>query len=138
MSDNSEIRTNAPATEAEKETFDPVKSAETLSQGKFKLRKPIRDGEKVYDELQYDFQALSAWELAKAIDAGTTGQSNVFRITDTQALSLFAAAAAKATAGLDATDIRERMGAADGLAAMRVASIFFNAFSLEGSLRFTK
>lgn len=121
-----------------KATFNPIEAAETVSKGKFKLKTPIKDGETEYTELKYDFNALTAWELAKAIDTGTTGRNDVFNITDAQALSLFAAAAAKATEGLDATDIRERMGAADGVAAMRVASIFFNGSSLAGSLRFTK
>lgn len=118
--------------------FDPLEAAETVSSGKFKLKTPIRDGEKEYTELKYDFNALTAWELARAIDTGINGKNDPFNVTDVQALSLFAAAAAKATEGLDATDIRERMGGADGIAAIRVAAIFFNGSSLAGSLRFTK
>lgn len=118
--------------------FDPMEAAETVAKGKFKLKVPIHDGEKVYDALNYDFNALTAWELAKAIDAGTTGHGETFNLTDTQALAIFAASAAKCTEGLDATDIRERMAAADGIAAMRVAQIFFRGSSLAGSLRFTK
>ena len=136
----------AEATEEQKDTgtakkapaFDPLEAAETVSNGKFKLKTPIRDGEKEYTELKYDFNALTAWELAKAIDTGIAGKNDPFNVTDMQALSLFAAAAAKVTEGLDATDIRERMGGADGIAAIRVAAIFFNGSSLAGSLRFTK
>ena len=118
--------------------FNPMEAAEAVSTGKFALKTPIRDGEKEYTELKYDFNALSAWEQAKAIDAGTLNRNDTFNISYTQALSLFAAAAGKCTEGLDATDIRERLSAADGIAAIRVASIFFNGSSLAGSLRFSK
>ena len=136
---------DTPAEETPKEAqatkkpaFDPLEAAETVSSGKFRLKTPIRDGETIYETLNYDFNALTARELAKAIDNGTTGRNDAFDMSDGQALSLFAAAAAKVTPGLDATDIFERMGAADGVAAIRVAAIFFRGTSLAGSLRFTK
>lgn len=135
----SENQNKATATEEEKKSpFNPMEAAETVSSGKFTLKTPIKDGERVYESLNYDFNALTAQELARAIDAGTNGRHDAFGMTDLQGLSLFAAAAAKCTEGLDATDIRERMGAADGIAAIRVAAIFFNGSSLAGSLRFTK
>ena len=130
--------TKEAAAPAKRPAFNPIEAAETVSKGKFTLKTPIRDGENEYSELKYDFNALTAWELAKAIDTGTSGRNDAFNVSDAQALALFAAAAAKCTEGLDATDIRERMGAADGVAAIRVASIFFNGSSLAGSLRFTK
>ena len=129
---------NAEEQKPTQRRFNPIEAAETLAEGVYALKKPIQDGEKTYEALNYDFNALTAWELARAIDQGTNGRNDAFAMTDTQALSLFAAAAAKATPGLDATDIRERLSAADGLAAIRVASIFFNGSSLAGSLRFTK
>ena len=122
----------------EKKPMNPMEAAELVSKGKFTLKTPIHDGERVYEELYYDFNALTALELARAIDTGTSGKNDAFSVKDEQALALFAAAAAKATEGLDATDIRERMGAADGVAAIRVAAIFFNSSSLAGSMRFTK
>lgn len=122
----------------EQTVFDPLKAAETVSKGKFSLKVPIRDGEKEYDTLIYDFDTLTAWELAKAIDAGATGRGESLSLSAASALAIFAAAAAKNTNGLDATDIRERMSAADSVAAMRVAQIFFRGSSLAGSLRFTK
>ena len=138
--ENTAQNPDAKAAAPEKKApFNPIEAAETVSKGKFTLRTPIRDGEKEYTYLKYDFNALSAWELAKAIDAGSSGRNDAFNMSDAQALALFAAAAAKCTeGGLDATDIRERMGASDGVAAIRVASIFFNGSSLAGSLRFTK
>ena len=116
---------------------DPMELLETISKGKYKLKTPIMDGEREVDELKYDFTRLTAWELASAIDAGgTSGKS--MNLSETQALSLFAAAAGKETEGIDATDIRERMSAVDGIAAIKIAMIFFNGSSLAGSLRFTK
>ena len=140
MNENENVKDTTARDEQPKKApaFDPLEAAETISKGKFKLKAPIQDGEKQYDTLTYDFNALTAWELAKAIDAGTTGRGESFNLTDTQALAIFAAAAAKCTDGLDATDIRERMNAADGIAAIRVAQIFFRGSSLAGSLRFTK
>lgn len=134
MSEKDQSKTNntTPA-------FDPAESAKTVASGKFKLAKPIRDGEKEYNELTYDFNELTGWELAKAIDTGTIGrQRDAFNLSDTQALSLFAAAAAKCTEGLDATDIRERLCAADATTAIKVAVIFFTGASLAGGMRITK
>lgn len=118
--------------------YDPIDAAKTVSKGRFKLEVPIRDGDRVYDELTYDFNSLTGWELARAMDGAASERRSLFNMTDAQALSLFAAAAAKSTGGLDATDIRERIGAADSIAAIKVAAIFFSGSSLAGSLRITK
>jgi len=75
-------------------------------------------------ELIYDFAALTGRELVAALDKGGAVGMNAFRITDTQAFELFAAAAGKATAGIDATDIRERMGAVDSVKAVQLATVF--------------
>ena len=119
-------------------TMTPVEAAEKVSKGFFKLLVPIQDGEQKHEKLAYDFNKLTGWELAKAIDSGTDRVANASGMTDVQALSLFAAAAAKCTEGLDATDIRERMSASDAIAAISVASIFFRGSLLAGSLRITK
>ena len=116
----------------------PMETAEKVSNGVFSLAVPIMDGEQEYTELKYDFNALTGWELAKAIDSGTERTSKTSGITDTQALALFAAAAAKCTGGLDATDIRNRLSAVDAIAAISVTSIFFRGSLLAGSLRITK
>ena len=121
----------------QKKQLDPLKMVESISKGRFQLTVPITDGEQKYDELRYDFTALTGWELASAIDMGTKPGGKSMDLSDTQALALFAAAAGKATDGLDATDIRERMGAMDSIAAIKVAQLFFNGSSLAGSLRFT-
>lgn len=116
--------------------MDPaMQAANKLSSGRFKLAMPIMDGEKKYEELNYDFTALTGWELAKALDTGKAKAS--FDLSDVQALSLFAAAAAKCTEGIDAIDIRERLSAADATTAIKLSIIFFNSTSLAGSLRIT-
>lgn len=125
-----------PQTKQKKE-LDPQKMVESIAKGTLTLMSPITDGEVRHGELKYDFTALTGWELASAIDMGTKPGGKSMDLSDTQALCLFAAAAGKATDGLDATDIRERMGAMDSIAAIRVAQLFFNGSSLAGSLRFT-
>lgn len=113
--------------------------AEAVSTGKLELMKPILNGEKTHTELKYDFTVLSALELARALDTGSAGRrSDAFSLGNTQALALFAAAAAKVTPDLDATDIRERLGALDGVVAIQIASVFFRATSLAGNSRYTK
>ena len=123
-------------------TFDPttpLKMAENIGKGKMKLCSPIKDGEKSYDEINYDFTALTGWEFARAMDsgAGTRGAQNASAISEMQAMALFAAAAAKCTDGLDATDIRERMGAMDAIGAINIASLFFKSSLMATSLRIT-
>ena len=101
--------------------------------GTLELAVPIEDGEKVYRELKYDFAALKGLEIVRAIDDGSGSRRNSnFRLSDEQALHLFAAAAAKATGGLDAKDIIERMGAMDSIVAVQAAALFFNISSQGG------
>lgn len=137
MSENQK-NVQAQTSGAKAPAMSPIEAAEKVSSGRFKLLVPIQDGEQKHDELTYDFNKLTGWELAKAMDSAAERLSNSNSMTDTQALSLFAAAAAKATPGLDATDIRERMGAVDAIAAISLASIFFRGSLLAGSLRITK
>lgn len=124
-------------TEARK-PMDPMEAAERIAKGVFKLARPIRDGEVVHEELHYDFNAMSTWEIGKALDSGMSIDDLAAGLTNTQAIALFAAAAAKSTKGLDATDIKERMSGMDGIAAMRIAKVFFKGCLLGGSLRIMK
>ena len=136
MSENEQVKTNP--TQGGIPTMSPTEAAEKVSKGRFKLLVPIEDGEKKYDELMYDFNRLTGWELARAIDSGADRNANPSNVTDTQALALFAVAAAKCTGGLDEKDIKERLSAQDAIAAISVASIFFKGSLLAGSLRITK
>ena len=139
-----QLKTNTQTQEAsqapEKEQTaikTPFEITKMIAKGKLKLAKPIQDGEVLHDELVYDFNALSGWELARALDNGDNRDPYAKTLTDTQAMALFAAAAGKSTKGLDARDIKERMGPMDAIAAIRIAVLFFNGSLMAGSMRIT-
>lgn len=115
----------------------PFEAVQKITKGKIKLFKPIQDGDKVHEELNYDFNELTGWELARAIDGGESRDPFAKNLTDTQALSLFAVAAAKCTEGLDERDIKERLGAMDAITAIRTATLFFNGSLMAGSMNTT-
>ena len=130
------------AAKAEKQPinpFDPDEAAKAVRSGKLTLAEPIEDGENVHTELVYDFGALKGLELARALDFGD-GPKDSFRLTDVQALNYFACAAAKCQkpGGLDATDIRERIGGMDAIKAIQLATVFFRASSRAGDRRLSK
>lgn len=123
------------ATEAkEKPITDPNEQLRKLAKGKMQLETPIRAGGKDITELEYDFQKLTGWEYADAMDSDYSS-SSMFRISNRQAFCLFAAAAGKVTPGIDATDIRERMGSTDAVKAVQLATIFFTASARAGNKR---
>lgn len=119
----------------DKTLFDPEVQLQKFSRGKIRLATPILASDKDVTELIYDFAALTGRELVAALDKSGAVGVNAFRITDTQAFELFAAAAGKATAGIDATDIRERMGAVDSVKAVQLATVFFSAANRAGNRR---
>lgn len=94
-----------------------------ITKGTLKLSTPIRAKSQDVTELQYDFGKLTGWEYVEAMDADVTAR-NVFKISNKQALCLFATAAGKATPDVDATDIKERIGAVDALRAVQLATVF--------------
>ena len=116
-----------------------------MSEGKGRLRldSPIPcdsgDGESLIEELPYDFTALTGLEYTEAMDSDVNASSQqIFRITQRQALALFAKAAAKETARLDMQDILARIGAADTVAAVQLATLFFGASTRAGQKRISK
>lgn len=125
-----EIKNKAPEPE-----LDPLKAAERVSHGKLILSRPIKDGEREVTELVYDFTALTSTEYADALDSVPGQNANAFRLTNRQALALFAAAAAKATPGLDVIDVRERLSVMDVNVAVQIATVFFIGTSRAGSAR---
>lgn len=94
--------------------------------GTLKLKQPIRAQSEDLTELHYDFSKLTGWEYVEAMDEGGTTR-NVFEVSQKQALCLFAAAAGKATNGVDAVDIRTRIGMEDTLRAVQIAMVFIVA-----------
>lgn len=113
--------------------LDPQKQLEMFGSGKMNLTTPIRSKGEDVDCLIFDFSALTGRELVAALDKDKRSGMNAFRITSGQALNLFAAAAAKATEGIDETDIRERMGAVDSVKAVQLATVFFSAANRVGN-----
>ena len=89
-----------------------------ITKGTLKLSTPIRAKSQDITELQYDFSKLTGWEYVEVT------ARNVFKISHKQALCLFATAAGKATPDVDATDIKERIGAVDALRAVQLATVF--------------
>ena len=116
---------------------DPVAAASQFSSGTLTLIDPIRDGQRTVTELHYDFCRLTGWEYADAMDSDREGDKNAFRLTNRQALALFAAAAAKQTEGLDVTDIKQRLSIRDAIKAAQIATVFFVASSRAGNERIT-
>jgi hypothetical protein len=123
-------------------TFDPDQMANSLESGVLQLKEPIYNGDDRYDELAFDFTLLKGMELARALDFGERrGDKFAMELTDVQALNYFACAAAKCQetqGGLDASDIRTRIGGADAIKAIQLATCFFKFTSLAGDLRFKK
>lgn len=101
-----------------------------ISKGTLELAAPIRARSEDITELHYDFNKLTGWEYAEAMDSDPAAR-NVFVVTKKQALCLFAAAAAKATPDVDATDIKERIGIADAQRAVQVATLFLSTSARE-------
>lgn len=109
----------------------------TVSKGEIRLDKPIRASGSDVTVLRYDFTKLTGWEFARALDRDTSSKTSAFRLTQMQALELFAAAAAKETPGVDEEDIRTRMSISDAVTASQIAVVFFNLTSQTASYRTT-
>ena len=126
---------NGKNTERKIQTVDEI--MEQFGRGKMELKTPIQDGENTITALHWDFTKLTGAEYADALDLDER-PGNVFRLTNTQALYLFAAAAAKETKELSALDIRKRMGMMDAGKAIQLATVFFNACSRAADGRISK
>ena len=133
---------NEEKTNKNENSFD--EQLDKFSKGTLKLFKPIIAAGKEIAELNYDFRKMTGWEYANALDSDTNAGS-IFKITNKQALALFAASAAKETTAqnesgetyhpLDAQDIRERIGIDDTIKATQLASVFFIGSARAGSKR---
>lgn len=120
--------------EAPKPITDPKEQIKKFGKGTLSLETLIRAGGKDVTALNYDFTAITGREYADAMDKDT-GPTNAFRITNKQGLYLFACAAGKATKGIDATDIAERIGVGDAIKATQIATVFFVASTQAGNKR---
>ena len=118
----------------EQKQIDPMEMIRKWGTGTMQLYTPIQDGQNRITELKWDFLALTGREYAEAMDMDPNARA-AFSMTSKQALCLFAEAAAKATGGLDARDIRDRMGIMDAGKAIQLATVFFRFSSLAGDSR---
>ena len=144
MDESNMKREENAAADAAKAMADAENQLAKIAKGGLKLDKPIMAAGREIGELHWDFRNLTGWEYANALDCDSAGV-NVFRITNKQALSLFAAAAAKATTirnengmdihPLDARDIKERMGIDDTIKAVQTATVFFVTSARVGNRR---
>lgn len=105
--------------------------------GRLALETPILSGDEEITELIYDFNELTGMEYADAMDSDPNAQQ-IYKITDRQALALFAKAAAKQTDKVDMRDIVERIGMTDAVVAVQLATLFFSASTRAGRLRISK
>ena len=105
--------------------------------GRLALETPILSGDEEITELIYDFNELTGMEYADAMDSDPNAQQ-IYKITDRQALALFAKAAAKQTGKVDMRDIVERIGMTDAVVAVQLATLFFSASTRAGRLRISK
>jgi hypothetical protein len=105
--------------------------------GRLKLEKPLRAHDREIDELIYDFTDLTGMEYTEAMDNGFES-NNVYAISNRQALSLFAKAAAKQTEDVDQKDIMSQIGMTDALEGVQLAMLFFNASTQAGRMRISK
>ena len=118
----------------EQKQIDPMEMIRKWGTGTMQLYTPIQDGQNRITALKWDFLALTGREYAEAMDMDPNARA-AFSMTSKQALCLFAEAAAKATGGLDARDIRDRMGSMDAGKAIQLATVFFRYSSLAGDNR---
>ena len=101
-----------------------------ISKGTLELAVPLRARSKDIKVLHYDFTKLTGWEYAEAMDSDPTTR-NMFVVSKKQAICLFAAAVAKVTPDVDATDVKQRIGIADAQRAVQVATLFLTRAARE-------
>lgn len=104
--------------------------------GKLRLETTFQSGGKTVEELKFDFTALTGVEYTDAMDSDPNAGG--FRLTNRQALALFAKAAAKQTEGPDAKDIMENISVTDAVEGVQLATLFFNASVRAGRMRISK
>lgn len=116
-----------------------AEAQEAMSQGKgrLQLETPIQSGDETVTELVYDFTSLTGLEYTDAMDSDPNA-TGTYRITNRQALALFAKAAAKHTDRLDMQDIISKIGITDAVEGTQLATLFFNASTRAGRLRISK
>ena len=116
---------------------DEIREAMSSGKGRLALETVIKSGDGEFEALEYDFTALTGMEYTDAMDSDANAQQ-AFRMTNRQALALFARAAAKQTPDADAEDIVAGIGATDAVEAVELATLFFTASTRAGRMRISK
>lgn len=119
--------------EKSKESLEAMKAGK----GRLRLETPIMAGDTEIKELIYDFTDMTGLEYTAAMDSDMNAREN-YKITNRQALALFAAAAAKHTEYVDSKDIIERIGMTDAVEGVQLATSFFVASTRAGRFRISK
>lgn len=114
---NENISAEEKAEQAKAELLEKVKK------GSMKLAKPILSRDNEVKEITYDFTGITGVEYAKTMDSINI-RTGAFTMTQEQALALFALAVEKTGCGLDAVDIKERLGMVDARVAVQKAQLF--------------
>lgn len=127
---------NTKGAEDKKTITDPGEVLKLFSKGALTLATPIKAGGENIEKLYYDFSRLTGLEYVAAMDSDNN--TNIYIITNKQALMLFAATAAKETKGIDSVDIIERIGINDSVKAVQLAQLFFRASARVGNSRISK
>ena len=123
--------------EEQRKKIEEANEALSKGKGRMRLEVPIHAHDKDYTELSYDFTVMKGYEYTDAMDSDPNA-NNAFFITKRQALALFAKAAAKQTDGVDMQDIISGLGVTDSVAAVEIATLFFNASRRAGRMRISK
>lgn len=97
---------------------------EKVTAGSVKLVKPILSRDVEVKEITYDFSRIDGMEYAKCMDSISL-RTGAFTMSQEQALALFALAVEKTGCGLDAIDIKERLGMVDARNAVQKTQLFF-------------
>ena len=118
----------------ETQAIDFAEQAKKVAAGKLLLECPIKSGSDEYAEVAYDFSKITGWGYADAMDCDP-GNTNLFRISPKQALTLFAAAVSMEMPGVSAMDVKEQMVIGDSMNAIRIATAFFVASTRAASKR---
>jgi len=113
---------------------DPEARIKEIAAGELILQNPLKSGSAEHERISYDFGKLTGWDYVTAMDSDNSNTNNS-RITNKQALCLFAAAVNKAQPTISMFDVQERLSMGDGMNGVRLASTFFVLSILAGNKR---
>lgn len=108
--------------EPKNEEVRKITSADYKS-GTLKLSSPILARDQEIRELRYDFAKLTGRDYVEAMDSDRNSK-DIFKVSATQAFTLFAISAGKETEDVDAVDIQKQLSMTDTARAVQTATLF--------------